>query len=998
MKPLRIEFEAFGSYPGRVEVDFTVLAQRGLFVVTGPTGTGKTTIFDAMCFALYGVMPRKGAGEVRSHHADAAAETVVRFDFECDGVRYTATRSPEYERPAKRGGKTTLERAQAQLVRHHDDGTTTSVATKVRAVTDECARLLGLGAEQFQRVVLLPQGEVARFLSASSDERGELLGTLFGGAVYDGLVDELRQQSIAWERSVADSTAVLEGKLDTAEQQIGRLDELLGLEPPEPDTPEPDTPGPDTPDSTTSADRRSVLVARLAASEPVRQGLVARAGELKDRATAATQQHRLDEAAADRFDQYAVVVARRDELDQQRPAVEAAEAQAILSARARPVATAADHLVRSAQQLATARSQREALQEQLDAAFGEGGIAPAPPSLAEMTTAVAALRADLERRRQALTALDQAVAALEHETGRRDQLRNDLRRVDDELAAAGDRSAAIRARLDTLAPLLVDRAALARRIEALTELVGQRRGLDALRVKADAAATAAAAATAHHAELLARFVATEAPRLATQLVPGEPCAVCGSTEHPRPAAADDREPTSFDDVDAAAQHRERCEGERNRLQQELSVVADRLGEHRASSVAELQMQRDAAVTALDQADAAHAEHDELTTELAQLDNEIARLGVEGSGVRGQLHELDQVVTTRADELEVARSAAAGIDPVELERVGGVTAKLDALCAEVPGRDQALIAADATAGAAESALAAAIADGSFGAVDEARAALLEPDDEQHRREAAGRLRDELVGLDGSVRMLLEQGVPDVRPDTEATGRAAAEATAAAAVAAERAVRAGSLHDEAHRSLADHQRLLGESGQLRARADAAQRAYRVCAHGGQLRMPLRRWVLAQELDRVTAAANVHLARMTAGRYSLQRQIGVLDKRKSSGLELEVLDAHTGRPRSTSSLSGGEQFQASLALALGLADVVSHGGNASGRRFEALFVDEGFGSLDQDALRDAIDTLHQLQATGRMVGAITHVEAMKQELHVGIEVVRRPDGRGSTLVVNP
>ena len=165
-----------------------------------------------------------------------------------------------------------------------------------------------------------------------------------------------------------------------------------------------------------------------------------------------------------------------------------------------------------------------------------------------------------------------------------------------------------------------------------------------------------------------------------------------------------------------------------------------------------------------------------------------------------------------------------------------------------------------------------------------------------------------------------------------------------------------------------------------------------------MPLRRWVLAIELDRVTSAANMHLQRMTSGRYRLQRRHAVVDGRKAFGLEIEVFDTHTGRERSTSSMSGGEQFQASLALALGLADVVSHGGSSSGKRFEALFVDEGFGSLDPVALQDAIDALHQLQATGRMVGAITHVEEMKRCLHVGIEVRRLADGRGSTIVVHP
>jgi len=183
----------------------------------------------------------------------------------------------------------------------------------------------------------------------------------------------------------------------------------------------------------------------------------------------------------------------------------------------------------------------------------------------------------------------------------------------------------------------------------------------------------------------------------------------------------------------------------------------------------------------------------------------------------------------------------------------------------------------------------------------------------------------------------------------------------------------------------------------RRDLLERTTRVaalCDGQGPGRIGLETWVLAGELEQVTEAANVHLARMTAGRYQLLRTDDAGHRAKQAGLDLTVLDSHTGRARPPATLSGGEQFQASLALALGLADVVSAGGVASGRRFEALFVDEGFGSLDPEALDQAVDALHQIHAAGRMVGVITHVEAMKQQLPTGIEVRRRPDGRGSTI----
>ncbi|MFM8971687.1 MAG: AAA family ATPase, partial [Actinomycetota bacterium] len=204
MKPLRLEIEGFGSFPGREVIDFEALAPKGLFVVTGPTGTGKTTIFDAMVFALYGVLPgSRQAGDVRSHHAGPETKTEVTFDFDIDGTAYRVTRNPEYERPKLRGSGTTSEGASATLVKR--DATSTVVATGARPCQKACEKLIGIGAEQFQRVVLLPQGEFDRFLTASEDEREKLLRRLFGGEVFERLVKRLKERSDRLAAEVGES-------------------------------------------------------------------------------------------------------------------------------------------------------------------------------------------------------------------------------------------------------------------------------------------------------------------------------------------------------------------------------------------------------------------------------------------------------------------------------------------------------------------------------------------------------------------------------------------------------------------------------------------------------------------------------------------------------------------------------------------------------------------------------------------------------------------------
>ena len=253
-------------------------------------------------------------------------------------------------------------------------------------------------------------------------------------------------------------------------------------------------------------------------------------------------------------------------------------------------------------------------------------------------------------------------------------------------------------------------------------------------------------------------------------------------------------------------------------------------------------------------------------------------------------------------------------------------------------------------------------------------------------------NEFRDVASQLRAYEEQGIPGVRPDAESLRSVAVEERRLAKDAATAFTTASNALASAGTELEAARRVGAASAADRVRRDTARKVHRTCNGEAGFRVKLERWVLARELERVTLAANVHLGRMSNGRYRLERDD------TQGGLKLDVHDVHTGRGRATNSLSGGEQFQASLSLALGLADVVSLGGAGSGRQFDALFVDEGFGSLDQDALGDAIDALEMIQATGRMVGAITHVEEMKNRLHKGIEVSRLPNGRGSTLRVNP
>jgi exonuclease SbcC len=983
VRPIRLELQAFGSYPGKEEVDFEALAHRGLFVVSGDTGTGKTTVFDAMCWALYGSTPGKAAEEIRSHHVGPETRTEVRFTFECDGERYVVTRNPEQQRPAKRGAKLVHEPAGAHLVRITADGTV-PVVSGATQVTKHCTELIGLGAEQFQRVVLLPQGEFARFLLADTGEREPLLSRLFGGAVFDAMVEWLRAERDRLRGELGDAERALTEQRNAARTALRRIADSLGVEPAE-----------DL--DTADRDRLGRLCEETDAPLGALAAVVERRRELADRQQEALAQAR---AEADRFDRAQRLRGELEELERTRERIEANARAAERSAAARPVVEAGarrdEARLRADEAAAEAARRCDAVRE----GFAAIGAEVDPSSATAAVEALREHRSRVERAREALAAVRDARHAREEAVRARIG-------IDEEITAARTEHERLLARgreLDSRIPELREQAAastpLARELASLDEALEHRRALDELLREQQKALTALRDATARYEEVFAAFVGTQAPRLAAGLRPGAPCPVCGSTDHPAPAVpAPDEEVVSFESVERAGAARDGAARALQVLEQRTSEHLGALGEHADRPLDELTRRRRDLAARRREAEEATRALAELEVERKQVVEGIAAVAGRLAGLEERARHADELVVTASERLERAEQAATGIDPDEIERQATLLDGLDRLC---DGLEACLRNADreaTVAAAAAAALEEAIDAGPFDGLDEAQAALLPPEQEEQHRTAARHHREERARAQGALDELEELGVPEERPDVDTLAARAEQARR------DHEERAGVLRSatdarrHAAEALAEHDRLLTGSATLREQAETAERAHLVCSSGGPgVSMSLKRWVLTRELDRVAAAANVHLHRMTSGRYTLRRKEERDDQRKRFGLDLEVLDAHTGRARSTTSLSGGEQFQASLALALGLADVVSHGGTSSGKRFEALFVDEGFGSLSAEALDDAVETLVQLQTTGRMVGAITHVEAMKQQLHVGIEVKRRADGAGSTLVVHP
>ena len=979
MKPLKVEFAAFGSYPGVVKVDFTKLFSRGLFVISGDTGTGKTTVFDAMSFALFGDMPSKPPSDIRSHHADSSTETYAQFTFEAGGAVYIARRTPKYERLKKVGGGRTTESATASLQKRDGDQVAL-LASGARDVSQRIENIIGLNADQFQRVMVLPQGEVQRFLLENSSSRETLLRRLFGGDVFEKITERLKKQSDDIKDEVAATELQLSVQIDTAVQAVSKAKKELELE---------------SADEGTQPKREvlSEFFAELveAAEGLQRQVETSRKAEEQAR-TEATEAL----GAAERYDLASGYRETLSKLAGREAFVSEAAAAAERSGQARPVVDAAEKASDTQNKHETATNAFEVAYEDLQTIGERADLSFLGSSPAEVAAVITQGSSDLGAQRATIQAHKDAAVAAESAA-------NEIALWEDAVAANVEETKKLRSeaksvdeQLRLLSNTPPDTAAIDAKCEELETARQDIETRDRLLADLQKAEHDRRAAEQVVRDKMVAYLQSAAPSLAAQLEDGKPCAVCGSTKHPQPAETKgDGSIVSHDDVENAQDELRQAEADQGQLQKDLAEVKGSLRTHADSEASDVSAQLQAAqsnrkdlVAAIAERDRLTAQREGLENQLAELDNRALRLSGEEDGLRRRSKEAEK-------HLEEAIESAAGIDSAALETRSAAIADLETKLGPYGELHRQKFAAARLREDAAGVLAGTLEVSMFATVDDARGALLPAEQEQAAEEAFDAHKAQTLEAKGGLASLVEQGIPETRPDVETITKAAEDAAAEADGLTGRNARVQAELARAQEAIDVYDTIEADSALLRARAVAAEHAHAVC-HGSR-DVNLLRWVLAQQLDQVAAVASEHLRQMSNGRYTIRRSYDG-GGHGAKGLDLTIEDSHTGRSRMPTSLSGGEQFQASLALALGLADVVSRTGSTRSHSPEALFIDEGFGSLDQTALDEAINTLHSLQEQGRMVGVITHVEAMKERLHPGIVVERRVDGRGSTLTVNP
>ncbi|MFQ6537133.1 MULTISPECIES: AAA family ATPase [Aphanothece] len=1040
MRPHLLEIEAFGPYAEAVRVPFDNLARDGLFLIHGSTGSGKTYLLDALCFALYGeVSGERSVKGLRSDHAPAGAVPRVALEFSAADGRWRVERQPAHEAPKARGSGTTSRPAKAALWRLVGEGRE-PVAGNVTEVSREITRLVGLDAAQFRQVILLPQGRFAEVLRARDEEREALLKTLFDTTLYERAMGWLEDQARQARVGLAEQRRCLA----TWREQVWQAWEPWS----EPDAsiradaaPQPD--GPELDQAALEA-----LGAAIATQEATARS---------DHEVAV---RRFEQAQADlqacltlteRWDRRQGARQRLQELERQDAAIAQLRLRLDLAERAeqlrpslRAISEAREARNRAEQacqaSLSVARHRRDGGQGLPDVVVAMDLLQP--PDAGALTTALtslAARRGELKRlvglsqeAREAHTAQRQAAAAVEEGTARISRGLALVAAHQERRSQLEPRILAARSCRDALTGL----AQAAAQARARTGLLEQLEAAQRQAVQATAAALSVEErqqrARRHQLDLRERQLAGMVARLAAGLQSGVPCPVCGSRTHPQPATAgkgagagqavgehsldgsapdgdaldgsaldgtvvDDQAVAAAEqDLEAAARALAEARGEQARCLARRQSLEEQVGPLEPD-LAGAQRSAQAAAAAAENELAAARRQAEALPEL-ELDDQ--KLGQE---LLTYEKRLEQLRLDGARDRERARS--------EAERARGLQERLTAELGE--GQDPSRLLEDATELARALDHLARASQAWHGAVSREQEAgrrlaedllsagfsdratleqaLAEPDQRAGWQAEIQRHAEERLRQQGVLASLELQDVPQERPDPAAAYEARAQADARREAALERLTRAAGARQTISALVERHRQGEQQLRGLQTTADLINAVADRCWGRSQPHISLQRWILSAYLEEICGYANQRLALMSGGRYDLRLSDDSGQRRGSkAGLGLRVLDAFTGEEREVSSLSGGETFQASLALALGVADTVQ--AHSGGVRLEALFIDEGFGSLDADSLQLAMDELDRLREGGRMIGLISHVGTLRERIRSGIAVVATE--RGSQL----
>ena len=856
---------AFGPYAGETVIDFEKLQGRHLFLICGPTGAGKTTILDAMCYALYGKTSGDRTGEkMRSDYADSSERTEVIFDFMLGDKTYRATRSPAQMVDKKRGSGQTLAAMQASLSELEDGKEINTLRT---GIEEAAGKLIGLNVDQFCQVILLPQGDFRKLLVAKADEREAILKQLFKTQRFSEFKDRLKDR--------------LDAKVREKMEKQTREDQIL---------------------STAGAADEKQLASIVEEAEKSLQEAVETTRKQEKESNEFREVYQKETALMGHFTELDKALKQDAALKNEEGRMK--EMEASLS------------LIRSARELAPYFDQLDGITRE-----GRQEAVKLKTAKADMET-YARLNETLEKRIQELDAMKE----------KREEERKTALKMQDLVPKAKLYGAAVQA-LKNAKNALSRAEEETKRLQAAAEAA--RKARDEQKEKADAVRKS--------------YIEGQAFLLAEGLEDGVPCPVCGAIHHPAPARGGDNV--------AKAEDVERAQKEYERASAAYDRANDAKEKHSTGAYAKAvsdHAKADAQMKTLEEIPEAYRDPKYLEAESTRLLTDIRKW------------EQDK------------ETAAA-----QLRKAGADLSASQAACRNAEERREELVKKYRET---ESVLKGASDQAGFKSLDECKEWYKKKDTEESVRKTLEQYRADRKSTEERIKAEEQATAGKERPDMQALNEKSKALQDQLKKASERAAALKERTETLQKAVSDARAIEKALEYLRKEEGLIRGLYDLTS-GKKTRITLERYVLGTLLDDVANAANLRLLSMSRRRYSLHRMTDESGLGKG-GLSLEVSDSFTGRSRPANTLSGGETFLASLSLALGLADVVQS--RQGGVRLDTMFIDEGFGTLDPDSLNSAMNTLIDLQNTGRMVGIISHVPELEERIDARLRVT--PAEKGS------
>ena len=1019
MRPIRLELCAFGPYERKLELDFSKLGDNHFFLIHGAPGAGKTSIFDAICYALYGEAADESRrpGMLRNREAELDMPTYVDFVFSLRSEQWHIRRNPEYLRKAKRGGGTAKQFAEVSL-EHVKDGTVTESWSGDAEVRQKIHALLGFESRQFRQVVLLPQGEFRRFLMADTAERKGIMRVLFNADIYQQIEDKLRNRAAELERDYKGiqeqqtfyyQDAGAENETELAEKIQQQQERLLQIQ----------------------AAVRKAEQQRSQTAEAKENGLKT---DMKfQELTKALDAVRTGEAAAARDPELSRQLERAEQAAGLMDiAAQARKDQQLLETRTRQLAEITDQgkkarlaMEQADRQLAAVKEQEPELKHRQEKLVRLQGWQKLAASLAEEQAVAAKLRADVQR----LQREEKALRKQKEDTKKQlEQLRADGQRLQQQAGEAAAQQLLV-------AGLQKQRQQAMELVQLEQAIAEAKATVDMARQQEQQEGLTAQQAADQLRELRELAMSARAAILAEKLQPGEPCPVCGSLDHPQLAkaavgyASDERIKEQDQSVRKINERWEEkktaaaaAEASLKALEVRQQTILDGQSDAGQESLPVIDEALCAAKTKLEQAQAAAEQYPQQQRKLTSLDtawqkldqeltakldtiSQAERKAVTAESVirekQSQLPEglqdsvsLQRAVTQQEKELAAMEQAASQADTQAADQKNRYTetqASWRAKKAEVnESREQAEKSQQAFNQRLEAA--------GFSTLTDYEQALqgswADPAERQRIRQAIELRAKALHTAREAVSRWTEETKAQARPDLEQLEQTAAQALKQWQNQNEQQVREQAALDKLQQSQQHIQQLTAKGGKVSEQYTLLSDLSDLAIGKSGSKVSFQTYVLHSLLDDVMEAANQRLIIMSRGQYELQsgdRQSG----NKQGGLDMEIFDNYSGYARPMATLSGGESFLASLALALGLADVVQS--YAGGIRLDTMFIDEGFGTLDSETLDVALNALFELQKSGRLIGIISHVEELKNRIPARLEVTKsRAGGSDARFVI--